>query len=107
MVDFICEYQNEFIYHHLFLDNLVRMMDKGIKLRTLFSSKVFLYEFDYDEWPTISTDTNRILKPYNGSIFKLRYEYPNIFEDLKRRDDMLEYKARKAKQDKLKKRGRK
>jgi len=69
MVNYICTYQNNFIYNHLFNDNLVLMLNKGVKLKTLFNSKIFNYVFDFDEWPAISIDTNRTLKPYNGSIF--------------------------------------
>jgi len=39
----------------------------------ILESEIYNYTFDYDEWPGISTDTTPLLKPYNGSIFKLRY----------------------------------
>lgn len=48
----------------------------------LFDSKIFNWSFDFDEWPSISTNTETMLRPYNKSIFKLRYEYPLVFKDL-------------------------
>ena len=70
------------MYAHLFHNNLIEMMDKGVQMAPLFGSGIYNYEFDYDEWPGISTNTTRYLVPYNGSIFKLRYQYPRVFREL-------------------------
>lgn len=42
----------------------------------LFESQIFNFTFDYDEWPATNVDIDKVLAPYNKSIFKLRYEYP-------------------------------
>jgi len=39
----------------------------------LFNSEIFNRTFDYDEWASISLDDHKLLKPYNKSVFKLRY----------------------------------
>ena len=80
MIDYIIHHQNSFVYSHLFENNLVDLIHKGVEMDRLLDSEVFNYVFDYDEWPTTSTDSQKILAPYNGSMFKLRYEYPKIFE---------------------------
>lgn len=38
-------------------------------------------EFDFDEWPDIHTNCTSYLKPYNNSIFDLRYSYSTIFPE--------------------------
>jgi len=75
MIDYIITYQNSFVYAHLFEKNLVELMEKGVDMTKLFNSNVCNYDFDFDEWPTTSSDTTKILAPYNGSMFKLRDKY--------------------------------
>ena len=72
------------------------MMNRGLLMVDLFDSAVFNYAFDFDEWPTTSPyiDDHMKLMPYNGSMFKLRYEYKNIFEPI-----YLKEEANKKKQE--------
>jgi len=42
-------------------------------MEVLFNSNVMMFEFTYTEWPGISEFTDTICKPYNESVFKLRY----------------------------------
>jgi len=44
-------------------------MEKGIEVSNLFNSKVFSYDFDFQNWPTIHQNNEEMIKPYNGSIF--------------------------------------
>ena len=62
----------------------------------LFKSNVFNYNFDFDEWPATSTNTITMLRPYNKSMFKLRFEYVNIFKDLY--EDLIEKERSEMKQ---------
>jgi len=48
----------------------------------LFNSDVFNYWFEFEEWPSVSPFTEFEIEPYNGSIFKLRYEYKNVFKSI-------------------------
>ena len=75
MIKYIITYQNKFVYAHLFEKNLVDLIEKGVEMTNLFKSAIFNYTFDYDEWPTTSSDTTTMLEPYNKSMFKLRFEY--------------------------------
>ena len=50
-------------------------------MHELFSSNVFAFTYDYDEWPTTHTDPETYIRPYNGSIFHLRNEYRTIFHE--------------------------
>ena len=82
MIKYIITYQNKYVYAHLFENNLVDLIEKGVEMRGLFNSKIFNHSFDFDEWPTTSAVTETMLEPYNKSIFKLRYEYEVIFKNL-------------------------
>jgi len=59
MLNYICIYQNSYVYAHLFHNNLIEMMDKGVEMKQLLESNIYNYVFDFDEWPSISTDTTR------------------------------------------------
>ena len=99
MVDYICDFQDSYVYSHLFENNLVDLVNKGVKMERLFNSKIFQHTFDFDEWPATNSDTSKVLKPYNKSIFKLRYEYSNCFSDIWKRDEEKEKKALEGKID--------
>lgn len=86
MINYICKFQNQYVYAHLFEYNLVDLINKGVDMTNLFNSNVLRHEFDIDEWPPTSADTSKILAPYNLSIFKLRTSYYKIFSPLHRQD---------------------
>ena len=65
-------------------------MNGGIILTKLFNSSVFNYIFEYEEWPGVSPCTEFEIKPFNGSIFKLRYEYKNVFKEMYDREKLIE-----------------
>jgi len=77
------------------------MMDKGVLMKPLLESRIYNYTFDYDEWPSISTNTARLLKPYNESIFKLRYKYKSVFRDLWQEEE-VKLSAANSKKNKTK-----
>lgn len=58
------------------------LIDKGVAMTDLLRSKIFNHTFDFDEWPTTSSDTTKMIEPYNNSMFKLRFEYPKIFNKI-------------------------
>lgn len=82
MINYICKNQNSYVYAHLFEHNLVDLINKGVDMTNLFNSKVLQHSFDFDEWPATSVNTERMLMPYNSSIFKLRMSYKEIFPEL-------------------------
>lgn len=90
MIDYICEFQNKYVYAHLFEFNLVDLLKKEVEMTKLFSSAVFNYTFDFDEWPATNPDTRTMLAPYNSSVFKIRYEYPNVFNRQFTADEKME-----------------
>jgi len=51
----------------------------------LMKSNVFNFTFDFDEWPSSHHDDSNCSKPYNGSVFDIRYKetYDNLFSDIK------------------------
>ena len=82
MIDYIVKYQNNYVYKDLFESNFVEMTKKGVKMENLIKSDVFNYTFDFDQWPGTNANTDRILVPYNKSIFKLRDHYQELFPDI-------------------------
>lgn len=57
MVNYIVTYQEKYVFSHLFERNLVDLIEKGCDVDKLFNSKIFNYPFDFDEWPTTSSET--------------------------------------------------
>jgi hypothetical protein len=70
------------VYSFLFQNNFVDLVNRGISVIPLLESNIFCHEFDYDEWPTQHCHMTKEISPYNGSMFKLRFEYPNVFRTL-------------------------
>ena len=81
IIDYIIKYQNNYVSSYLFLSNLPSIMEKGILIAELLNSEVFSKTFDFDEWPGTHTDSATYLRPYNDSIFRLRYSYPTVFHE--------------------------
>ena len=67
----------------MFRKNLPRLIDKGVILSDLFGSKLFSFGFDFDEWPSSHTDGSSYCRPYNESMFDLRYSYRLVFPEQK------------------------
>ena len=87
MIDYITKYQNNFVSSYMFKTNLDDLQDKGVLLYPLFNSNLFNMRIDYDEWPSSSTNNDRVIKPYNGSVFHIRNSYTEIFEDIVREEE--------------------
>jgi len=58
-------------------------MKKGIDVHRILDSNIFLYKFEFEEWPQAHSDLRKLIVPYNGSIFEIRNNYETIFPDLK------------------------
>jgi len=58
-------------------------MSKGITIAPLLASEIFCHDFDFDEWPATHTEPDSFRRPYNGSLFDLRYSYKDIFHEAK------------------------
>jgi len=82
MIEYIVNYQNNFISSFLFNKNFPILLEKGINVANLLNSQVFSLSFDYDDWPSSHTDQETYLRGYNHSIFQLRYHYKTIFPDI-------------------------
>jgi hypothetical protein len=57
------------------------ILEKGIEIAPLLNSDVFTFEFDYDEWPMTHNNDERMIRPYNYSIFAIRQHYLTTFPD--------------------------
>ena len=79
LIDYIVKYQNNYVSSSLFMSNLGLLIGKGVNMYPLFTSNVFLREFDYDQWPGVHDDDTEDIRPYNESIFHLRDHYRTVF----------------------------
>lgn len=73
IINYIIEHQNSFIFSYLFKDNLIQIMQKGIKVSKLLKSDIFQHTFEYELWPSIQTKNKSAVSYYNGSMFELRF----------------------------------
>ena len=81
IINYIVKYQNNVVFCYLFEENFVSLIEKGINVIDLLKSDIFFHRLDYMEWPSIHSDKCHAIRPYNGSMFKLRNNYHNIFPD--------------------------
>jgi len=82
MIDYIVEYQDSYVYAHLFKYNIVDLLEKGVRMTPLLTSNVLNHVFDYDEWPSTHANTDKMFGAFNESIFRLRKHYGHIFPQL-------------------------
>lgn len=66
----------------MFTRNIPTLIQKGVEVSPLFNSKIFSFQFDYDEWPSTHSDNKSYMIPYNDSIFDLRSNYQQTFGQL-------------------------
>lgn len=65
----------------MFKKNMGELLSKGIEISELLNAQIFSYNFDFDEWPSSHTNDQFYNRPYNGSIFDLRYNYSSVFPE--------------------------
>ena len=83
IIDHVIKYQDNFVSAYLFKHNLIALMDKGVSVNQLFKGNIFVSEFEYDEWPGSHTELQKLIRPYNGSIFDIRNKYREVFGDIR------------------------
>lgn len=86
MINYIVNYQNSYVFAHLFEFNVVELLQKEVRMNELFESAIFNHVFDFDEWPSTNKNTKKVLSPYNHSIFKLRHHYGDVFKSIHKED---------------------
>lgn len=52
IIEYVVKYQNNFIYSYLFNRNFPILLEKGIEVKPLLDSNIFVFNFDLDEWPS-------------------------------------------------------
>ena len=65
----------------MFLKNLQILVQKDIHIKGILDSKIFNMTFDFDAWPGNHVNNQELLRPYNHSIFHLRYHYNTVFAE--------------------------
>lgn len=79
MIEYICEFQNSWVYSNLFFNNLVTLINKGVSLHKLFESNVFRMRVESESWPAQHQNTKKLLRAYSNSIFDLKFSYGEVF----------------------------
>ena len=89
IIDYICKYQNNYFSSFLFDKTFVELFVKGINMVELLNSNVFNFSFDFDDWPSSHFDDCVVSKPYNGSVFDIRYKktYTDLFPEIEEMKD--------------------
>ena len=72
MINYVMRYQNSYVYAHLFTENLVEMLIRGVNCKELFESEIFNRPIIYYEWPAMHRNNDTMYEPYNGALFQLR-----------------------------------
>ena len=60
---------------------MIALIEKGISVHDVLHSRIFLVEFDFDQWPSTHSVKQRLIRPYNMPLFKLRENYRAIFPE--------------------------
>lgn len=47
----------------------------------LLASDIFCYVFDFDEWPSTSSDDSELVRAYNGNSLDIRSAYRDVFHE--------------------------
>lgn len=81
MIEYIIKNQNNYTASYLFSKNIPDLLEKGIDLHELFNSNIFTHTFDYDQWPGSHINNDTIIRPYNDSLFRIRYNYDRVFHE--------------------------
>ena len=65
----------------MFNKNFPTLFEMGIDVKPLLDSKIFRYDFDYDEWPGNHNNEQTLLRPYNESLYAIRRHYSTVFPE--------------------------
>ena len=68
----------------------------GIAVKPLFDSKIFRFDFDYDEWPGNHSNEESLIRPYNESLYSIRRHYRTVFPEDEFEDIINEDGSQKA-----------
>ena len=82
IIDHIVNYQDNYVSFQLFRGNFAELMHKGLTLTPLFSSQIFYKKLEFEDWPSAHSCLDKMLVPYNGSLFEMRYNYDEIYPTL-------------------------
>ena len=50
IMNYTCQYQNNYVSSYLYMKNIPIFLEKGISVTALLDSDIFNMNFDYDEW---------------------------------------------------------
>jgi hypothetical protein len=81
ILKYIVKYQNNVSSSYLLYKILPEIIEIGIEICGVLNSKIFNFEFDYDEWPSTHTNNKSYIRPYNNSIYKVRSSYKTVFPE--------------------------
>jgi hypothetical protein len=77
------------------------MIEMGIEVLNVFDSKIFNFTFDFDEWPSIHTNEDSCLRPYNDSLYKIMSSYSIVFPEEEFQEIELDFNDKAIQSDKF------
>jgi hypothetical protein len=89
---YVRTYQDNLNSSFLFKRCFANLVERGIDVKDLLLSNVFVYEFDYDEWPANHTLDTECIRPYNENMFLVMRHYNIVFpeEEFECTDDAID-----------------
>ena len=81
IIKYIIKYQNNYVSSFLFNKNLSTIIEMGLEVTELFNSQVYKSTFDFDEWPGSHPNQDKQIRAFNGSFFRVRHAYEDIFPE--------------------------
>jgi len=82
IIKYITKYQNNLASVYLFKTNFRQLLEFNVDgLKELLDSKIFRFDFDFDDWPSSHTNDAEMMVPYNDNLFNVRYasSYKSLF----------------------------
>jgi len=74
IIKYITKHQNNLASAYLFKKNFRDLLELNVEgLKELLDSEIFMYSFDFDEWPSSHTNDAELSVPYNDNLFNIRY----------------------------------
>jgi hypothetical protein len=65
----------------MFNKNFSILLEKGIEVKPLLDSNIFVFNFDLDEWPSSHFNPDWHLRAFNENIFMIRKHYRTVFPE--------------------------
>ena len=81
IIKYIVNHQNNYISSFLFTKIFTQLIEKGIVIKSLLQSNVFLYQIEVEEWPTSHYNPTECLRACSENMFLIENHYKIVFPE--------------------------